>query len=87
MKKITTGGQFLHLLNEFVVIWQHSSGIHFVVKGDSKVEDWITDTDIHPSKNDLVPEAVYLVDWTGPTDHAILGTGHHGSSCWSCAMC
>ncbi|KAJ5237221.1 caffeine resistance protein [Penicillium chrysogenum] len=26
------------------------------------------DTDIHPSKNDLVPEAVYLVDWTGPTD-------------------
>ncbi|KAK9848220.1 Major facilitator superfamily domain [Penicillium brevicompactum] len=28
------------------------------------------DTDIHPSKNDLVPEAVYLVDWTGPTDQA-----------------
>ena len=26
------------------------------------------DADIHPSKDGLVPEAVYLVDWTGPTD-------------------
>jgi DHA1 family multidrug resistance protein-like MFS transporter len=27
------------------------------------------DVDIHPSKDELVPEeAVYLVDWTGPTD-------------------
>ncbi|KAJ5256155.1 hypothetical protein N7505_011306 [Penicillium chrysogenum] len=41
------------------------------------------DTDIHPSKNE---QSIW---WTGPVlrTRTIPGTGHHGSSCWSCAMC